>query len=183
MESGAEIYRRYLGGDDTALAELVRAYRDGLILFVNRYTRSISVAEDIAEDVFLRLVTKKPRFRGETAFKTWLYTIGRNAALNYIKREGRTSSLSDGAPETADREDLEAHVLRGEKQIAVHRALDRLSPVYSSALYLKYFEELSNDEISAVLKKTKRQVENVLYQGKLALKKELEREGIDSEEL
>ena len=80
MDSGASNYQRYLAGDDDALVALVRDYKDGLLLFLNRYVRNLSLAEELTEDTFFRLVTKRPRFSPHYSFKTWLYTIGRNTA-------------------------------------------------------------------------------------------------------
>jgi DNA-directed RNA polymerase specialized sigma24 family protein len=73
LDNGARNYRRFLEGDDDGLVEIVREYKDGLMLFLNTYVRNITVAEDLAEDTFVRLVTKKPSFRGTSSFRTWLY--------------------------------------------------------------------------------------------------------------
>ena len=77
---------------------------------------------------------------------------------------------------------MEQEHLREERRIQVHRMLSELSPEYGRVLYLKFFEELTNEEIARILKKTKRQVENQLYQAKRAMREVLEREGIDNEE-
>ena len=55
MDSGASNYQRYLAGDDDALVALVRDYKDGLLLFLNRYVRNLSLAEELTEDTFFRL--------------------------------------------------------------------------------------------------------------------------------
>lgn len=66
MDNGADSYRRFLAGDDSGLVEIVRDYKDGLILFLNRYVRNIHIAEELAKDTFVRIVTKKPCFPPRT---------------------------------------------------------------------------------------------------------------------
>ena len=75
MDNGACSYRRFLDGDDKGLVELVGEYKDGLILFLNGYVNNISVAEELTEETFFRLITKKPRYSGKSTFKSWLYAI------------------------------------------------------------------------------------------------------------
>lgn len=62
MDNGASSYRRFLDGDDKGLAEIVRDYRDGLILYLHGIVDNISVAEELMEETFFKIVTKKPKF-------------------------------------------------------------------------------------------------------------------------
>lgn len=185
MDNGASSYRRFLEGDDNGFVAIIRDYKDGLILFLNRYVHNIHTAEELAEDTFVRIVTRKPRFAAEHSFKTWLYTIGRNVAVSYLRRESRSAAMSAEELErlSDDEETLEQSYLREERRILLHRALARLRPDYATALYLKYFEELPNEQIAGVMGKRKRQIENLLYQAKRALKAELEKEGLSDEGL
>lgn len=185
MDHGANSYRRFLEGDDNGIVEIIRDYKDGLILFLNRYVCNLHVVEELAEDIFFKLVTRKPRFTARYSFKTWLYTIGRNTARNHIRRTGRVSALpvEEWASLHAEEDDLEKAYLKEERKIQVHRALAQLNPTYSRVLYLKFFEELTNAEIAAVMRKSKRQVENLLYQAKGSLRVTLQKEGIDDEDL
>ncbi len=179
MDSGASNYQRFLAGDDSALVDLVRDYKDGLLLFLNRYVGNLSLAEELTEDTFFRLVTKKPRFSPHYSFKTWLYTIGRNTALNHLKKAGQHPALPLESLELLHREEesLEHNYLREEQKVQLHRALSQLKAEYSQVLYLKFFAELTNQESAKVMGKSKRQIENLLYQAKRALKAELEQEG------
>ena len=185
MDNGASSYRRFLEGDDNGIVEIIRDYKDGFILFLNRYVNNIQIAEELAEDTFFKLVTKKPRFAGNHSFKTWLYTIGRNMAINYTKRAGRAADISSQDLERlcAEESSLESAYLREERKIILHRALAKIQPAYSQVLYLKFFEDLSNGQIAAVIGKTKRQTENLIYQAKQSLKSELNKEGFDYEGL
>ena len=69
MDSGADNYRRFLDGDDEGLAEIVREYKDGLILYLNGYVNILYIAEELTEDTFFRLITRKPKFSGKSPFK------------------------------------------------------------------------------------------------------------------
>ncbi|MBQ7596856.1 MAG: RNA polymerase sigma factor, partial [Clostridia bacterium] len=86
MDNGASSYRRFLAGDDDGLAEIIRDYRDGLIFYLNGFVNNIHSAEDMAEDVFVKIAVKKPHFKGTSSFKTWLYAIGRNEAYGAARR-------------------------------------------------------------------------------------------------
>ncbi len=75
MENGASSYRRFLEGDENGIVEIVRDYKDGLMLYLNGFVRNIHTAEDLTEDTFIRLVAKRPRYSNRYAFKTWLYAL------------------------------------------------------------------------------------------------------------
>lgn len=185
MDKGTESYCRFLEGDDEGMVAIIRDYKDGLILFLNRYVKDIGMAEELAEDTFFRLAIRKPRFTEKYSFKTWLYTIGRNLALNQLRHMKRFSGdfgeILERLPDEAA--DLERAYLCQERRIAVHRALGRLRSEYGDALYLKFFEELTNEQIAHVMKRSRRQIENLIYQAKRALKRELEKEGFPNEGL
>ena len=76
-----------------------------------------------------------------------------------------------------EEEALELAYLRQEQRIVIHRALSRIAPDYGMVLFLKFFENFSNEQIARVMKKSKRQIENLIYQAKRSLKAELEKEG------
>ena len=154
------------------------------MLFRSRYVNNIHIAEELAEDTFFKIVTRKPRFIAGGSFKTWLYTIGRNIAINYIRQ---AKKISDAPIEeinaSSDECNLEETYIREEQKIVIHRALSKINADYSKVLYLKFFEDLNNEQIAMVLKKSRRQIENMLYQAKQALKSELGKEGFHYEGL
>ena len=172
MDNGACSYRRFLDGDDNGFIEIIKDYKDGLILYLNNFTENIFIAEDLAEDTFVKIVTKKPRFSGKSSFKTWLYAIGR-PEISY-----------DELPEIKEEtENLEAQYIKKEDQLTLHKAMGRLSPQYKQVLWLVYFENFSNQETAMVLKKSVRNVETLLYRAKQSLKSELNKEGFIYEKL
>ncbi len=184
MQNGESSYRRYLAGDDNGLVEVIRDYKDGLIFYLNSFVRNLTVAEELCEDAFVKLAVKKPRFREGSSFKTFLYAIGRNAALDFLRRnKSDVVPIEDIAESAADMESLEQSYIREERRIAVHRALDSLKSEYRQVLWLTYFEELSNKETAAVMKKSVHGIETLVYRARLALKKQLEQEGFEYEEL
>ena len=184
MDNGASSYRRYLEGDDEGIADIVREYKDGLILYLNGYVDNLYTAEDLTEDTFFKLMTKKPRFSGRSTFKTWLYTIGRNIAVDWIRRESKQTELApeDMEQYQKDESDLERTYIREERKMAVHRSLRKLMPDYRAVLWLVYFEDFSGREAAAILRKNDRQMKNLLYRAKQSLKSELEKEGFTYEE-
>ena len=185
MDNGERSYRRFLDGDDKGLAEIVRDYSDGLTLYLNGIVNNISVAEELMEETFFKLITKKPHFNEKHSFKTWLYTIGRNLALDYLRRQKKQADFSFDSIEnsTKDECDLEKQYLKNERKILVHKALKALNADYRQVLHLIFFEELSSSEAARVLKKNARQMKNLVYRAKSALKSELEKEGFTYEEL
>ena len=185
MDHGAQAYRRYLDGDDDGLVELIRDYQNGLTVFLCSVTGDMAAAEEIMEDVFFRLAVKKPHFKGKSSFKTWLYAIGRNAALDYVRRRSRYADHPAEAflSSVPSGEEPEADYIREETKRALYRCIGRLNTDYRQALTLSYFEGQDNGQIAAVMKKNKRQIENLLSRARAALKKELEKEGISHEDL
>ncbi len=184
MDNGACSYRRFLDGDDEGIAEIVKEYKDGLILFLNTYVRNLSAAEELAEDTFFRLIVKKPKFSGRSSFKSWLYAIGRNIAVDSLRQRRLffESSAEESAKDPSDESDLERSYIKGERLKTVRSALSKIPNDYGRLLWLLYFEELSDEEAGVVMKKNPRQIRNLHYRAKKALKEKLEKEGFVYEE-
>lgn len=185
MDNDASSYHRFLDGDDEGLAEIVRDFKDGLILYLNRFVKNLYTAEELAEDTFFRLMIKRPRFSGKSSFKSWLYAIGRNVAIDRVRHDSGISEkpIEDFETYLADEYSLERAHIKEERRIEVRRALDRLPLEYRQILWLVYFEDFSNKEASVIMRKSDRQIRNLLYRAKLSLKNELEKEGFVYEEL
>lgn len=184
MGNGESSYSRFLAGEREGLAEIVREYSDGLILYINSFVQNISLSEEIAEDVFVEIALKKPKYSGKSSFKTWLYAVARYTAINRMKYYKRFSEAQiDDMYELSDETDLERSYIKDEQKIALHRAVSALNERYSQVLYLVYFEGFSYAEAGRIMKKTERQVKNLVYRAKIALREELEKEGFEYEEL
>lgn len=188
MDNGASSYRRFLDGDDSGLVEIIRDYKDGLILYLSSMTHNLQLAEELCEDTFVRLAVKKPRFGERSSFKTFLYAIGRRVAADHLRRSKGKETVSlealaeEGFDLPAD-EDVTRSYLRDERQRSVHRALGRLKAEHGQVLWLVYFDGLSLKEAARVLGKSVHATESLIYRARLSMKTELEKEGITNEEL
>ena len=181
MDSGSQSYRRFLAGDDSGLAEIIRDYGDGLILYLNSIVNRLSEAELLAEDTFVRLAVKKPRDNGKGSFRTWLYAIGRNIAIDHLRKQRRqkTVPLEDAEQWQYEQQALEEAYIREEGRIRVHRAMEALKPEYRQVLWLVYFEGFSCREAAGIMGKSVHGAETLAYRARLALKALLEQEGFD----
>lgn len=152
---------------------------------MNGYVNNIYIAEELTEDTFFRLITKKPRFLGRSTFKSWLYAIGRNVAVDFTRRNSKllNTPIEDMESYLSEEQSLEQAYIKEERKIIVHRALSKLTPDYRSILWLVFFEGFSNQEVAIALKKSDRQVKNLLYRAKQSLKSKLEKDGFIYEEL
>lgn len=180
MDNGACSYRRFReDGDESGLEEIIIEYRDGLIFYLNSFVKNILVAEELAEDTFVLLVTKKPKDKGLGSFKTWLYTIGRNIAINYLKRKARHTEvpIEDCGKFAYDEENLEMILIKEERKRMLHNAIKKLKPEYHQVLWLTYFEGFSNKEVALIMKKSVHNIETLVYRARRAVKEELEKEG------
>lgn len=185
MDNGAGSYRRFLDGDDKGIAEIVGDYKDGLILYLNGYVNNIFIAEELTEDTFFRLITRKPKYSGKGTFKSWLYAIGRNVAVDFIRHNSKmlNTPIEDMENYLSEEESLEQSYIKEERKIVVHKALSELAADYRTILWLVFFEGFSNQEAAIILKKNDRQIKNLLYRAKQSLKSKLEKEGFIYEDL
>ena len=177
-EKGANNYNRFINGDNDGMTEVIREYKDGLSLYINSMVRNICEAEELMEETFVELIMKKPKFSGKSSFKTWLYAIGRNITYDYLKKRSKNYDLPiDELYDISDEENLERSYIQQEQNIALYRALGSVNTDYGQALHLVYIEGLSIKEAAQVMKKTKKQVENLVCRGKKAMRAQLEKEG------
>jgi len=185
MDNGASSYHRFLEGDESGLEELVEAYSDNLIFFINSFMNNLTLSEDLMSDTFLELIVKKPRFVGDSSFKTYLFKIGRNKAFDYLRKQKRTLTVPfhNAENEISDVISIENSVLKNDQQKHVNQCLENINQEYRQVLHLLYFEEMSNEAVSIIMKKSKKQIENLAYRAKLTLKSTLEKEGFVYEEL
>ena len=183
MDYGAESYCRYLDGDNDGLKEIVETYFDGLILYLNLFVRNLSEAEELAEETLFQLVSKRPIFSGKSTFKTWLYAIGRNVTLRYIRRRSREAELLEEYDTvTTVEEDAERELLAKERDRTLYRAMGELKKDYRQVLWLRYFEKMDEKSIATIMKKSVHSIEHLHRRAKEALREELRKEGFSYEE-
>lgn len=176
-----ELFRAYLDGDDSAFDRIINEYRENLIFFVMRYVRSVSVAEEIAQDAFVELLIHKHRYNFSCSLKTYLFTIAKNKAINYLRRRKFVSDDEIDPNTESDERTLAEHVIKNEENEKLYKVLDRLTDDYRNALYLVYIEDLSYEEAGRVMGKNKKQIENLVFRARASARKELEKEGVYGE--
>jgi RNA polymerase sigma-70 factor (ECF subfamily) len=182
MDNGASSYRRFRdNGDVHGLDEIIIEYSDGLILYLTSIVGNIQTAEELTEDTFVLLGTKKPKFKEKSSFKTWLYAIGRNIAIDHLRKYSKKACISlEDTPEMIDDETaVEEAYIKKEQQITIHKAMRKLQPKYQQVLWLIYFEGFSNKEAAKIMNKSLRSLESILYRARKSLRSQLETEGFD----
>lgn len=179
MDNGAVYYRRFLDGDESAFDEIMHEYFNNLVFFINRYVNDFAAAEDIAIDAFSDLIVHRHRYNFKVTLKTYLFMTGRSRALNYIKHTNKfkTVELSEVENELADTYSLEEYICEDEMKQKVNNAIDELPEEMKIAVHLVYFEGLSYNEAAKILKKNKKQIDNLLFRSKSKLRTILGEEG------
>ena len=178
MGNDAERYRRFLDGDDNGLIEIIDEYHEGMSLYLNSIVNNMCLADDIVQETFVKLAIKKPPFRGKCSFKTWLFTIARNCAVDHLRKDQKISDLSlDEHLVISDVTDTEKEYFKEEQKKELYRAMKRLNPEYYQVLYLMYFEDPDTSDIARIMHKAKRQVSDLIFRARKSLRSELERKG------
>ncbi len=177
MDNGADSYRRYLEGDEGALEALVTAYRPGLRAYLCGIVHDWDLADDLTQETFVKLILKKPRDKGNATFKTWLYTIGRRTALDWLRREKRLNRVAlDDCFALADGSTPEAALLRAKTTERLTAAVETLQPQHRQIIYLIYFEDFTPAQAAKILGKSSHNVSALLYRAKDALRRALNEE-------
>lgn len=172
MDMDYKIYRRILEGDENALDELIIKYRKPLSGYIHSFVKDMDVAEGLMIDTFVELIRHKSKFRGESSLKTYLFTIGRNKALRYIKQRKNYTfvPLEDATYSISDEQSVEDELLDLLRRESVRDAVNALNPVYREVIFLIFFEEMSYKQAAAVLHKSEKQIANLVYRAKKSLK-------------
>ena len=172
MDNGASSYRRFLDGDESAFDEIMKELFRGLVFFIDRYVQDVHTAEDLAIDTFSDLIVHKNRYNFKVTLKTYLYMVGRSRALDHIRRRKIIDfvALSHAADLPDDSIALEEMVLADERKRMVNAAIARLPEDMRVVVHLICFEEMTYDEAARVMKKNRKQVDNLLYRAKKELR-------------
>ncbi|MBO4879063.1 MAG: RNA polymerase sigma factor [Clostridia bacterium] len=179
MDSGENSYRRYLNGDEDAFGEVVELYFDNLTYFINGYVHDVHASEDLAVDALTELVTHPHRFAFRSSLRTWLYSVARNMALNYVSKRSREIPTPLSEADAADVRSLENDVLAGERQRLIARTIAELDEELRTAVHLVYIEGMSYSEAAKVLKKNEKQLGYLLSKAKTLLRGRIGREDVD----
>ncbi len=183
MTSDETLWRCYLEGDESKLTELMEQYGNSLTFYINGYLHDVNDAEDLMIEAFAYLTVKKPRIK-EDCFRAYLYKAARNLALRFVakKRQQRCFGFEDLEREPESKILTEEVVQTEELGRTLNLCMEQLNPDYREALYLVYFEDMRHAEAAAVMRKSEKQVADLVYRGKHSLRRRLEQEGITSAE-
>jgi len=179
MDNGASSYRRFLDGDESAFDDIMKELFYPLVFFIDRYVHDSHTAEDIAIDVFSDLVVHKHRYNFKVTLKTYLFMMGRSRALDHIKHRRiiEFSELSEVKELPDDSDSLEDSLIADEKRRITRAAVDKLPYDMRDAVYLVYFEEMTYGEAAKIMKKSSKQIDNLLYRAKKELRIILGKDG------
>lgn len=173
-------------GDEAAFRELVELHKGAVIGTCARMLGHSEEAEDLAQQVFLRVWKAAPRYEPSAKFTTWLFTIVRHLVFNETRRRGRHATVPLEGATTSDREatrehpDLvtktpEAAMLQAELEQAIDRAIAELPEQQRLAVICRRYEEMAYEDIAAVLNTSVSAVKSLLFRARTQLRESLQR--------
>ena len=178
-----ELIVEILAGDEALYAEIVRRYQGRLVNYLFRITRNFEEAQDLAQEVFLKVYRALDRFDTKYRFSTWLFRVGQNAAIDQIrKRRLKFVSMHLPSDDAGGDRDWEfpspdptpygdsRNLERGQ---AIQKAVAELPWEYRELIVLRHFGELSYDEIATLKEMPLGTVKNKLFRGRQMLKQKL----------
>jgi RNA polymerase sigma-70 factor (ECF subfamily) len=174
----AEIIRQVLAGHHEKFAALVERYQAPLIHFLRRTLGTDEDVFDCAQDAFLAAYRNLSRYSEEHPFRAWLYTIARNKALDLVRKRRREVPLTLDENLVDHQPRPEEVWLAKEQASMLAEVLNELPEHYGQALFLRFHQELSYEEISLVLEIPVSRVKTYLHRGKEKLRQHLERRDI-----
>lgn len=155
------LIRRVQKGEKNAYDVLVRKYQHKIIKLISRYVHDPEAAQDVAQEAFLKAYRGLARFRGESAFYTWLYRIAINTAKNHLVAQGRRmpdfevavqdAEYYEGSSALKENDTPERQLLRDEIESTVYRAIKELPDDLKTAITLRELEGMSYDEIAQAM--------------------------------
>ncbi len=160
-----EIVAQAREGREAAYRELIRRYERPVFSLILRMVRDHQLAEDLAQETFIKALNAIASYRPEFKFSSWIFKIANNAAIDHLRRRELDTLSIDGAPHATSADDIEATALqvgdRGESPLAelearelgtaIERAIGQLRPEYRSCIMLRHVEGLAYEEIAQLL--------------------------------
>jgi RNA polymerase sigma-70 factor (ECF subfamily) len=172
------VLRKAQRGDERAFAIIVRAYETPVFNYVLRLVGDRSLAEDLTQEVFLRVFQGLPKFSLRCKFTTWLFQVTKNRVLDELRASERRPRHLVALDDVAPLEVMDAPIERGETVDALWRAIEGLSTDLKMALLLRDVAGLSYTEIADALEVTLATVKWRIYKGREDVALALAREGI-----
>ena len=158
--SDEKLLKLFQQGDIQAYNQLVTRYKDRLYNFLYRIVNDVDLAEDLAQDTFLKVYIHKDSYKELYKFSTWMYTIAKNLAFTELRKKKRrkTSSFSEITKDdweiqvsdpTAD--DVDEQIMRAEKRRNIQNALSNIPIDFRTIIILRDIQELSYEDISKII--------------------------------
>jgi RNA polymerase sigma-70 factor (ECF subfamily) len=181
----AQIMLRVKDGDDAGFEYLVQKYRRAMMAFMYRMAHNASVAEELAQEVFLRVYRSRQTYNAEAKFSTWLYRIATNLAVNHARdtkyeRPEVTVNLDQADEETGNTIDLpdatmtaEQAILRRERLAAIRRHVENLPERQRLAVMMHKYQEMDYRQIGEVLKLSESATKSLLFRAYETLREKL----------
>jgi len=185
MDSDAALMLRVKHGDLQAFEELVQKYQHPIVNLAYRMFRDLDEAEDLAQNVFIRVFQSAGRYEASAKFSTWIFTIARHLCLNEIRRRGRHPAQSLEASQSEDEEQAPRQYADGKTftppQAFLHRELEQkiqealaaLPEKQRLAIALCREDELSYEDIARVLGCSLPATKSLIHRGRETLKEKL----------
>jgi RNA polymerase sigma-70 factor (ECF subfamily) len=185
MLSDAEVMLRVAAGDSEAFDYLVEKFRRPMISFMYRMTRNQSVAEELAQEVFLRVYRSRQSYAASAKFTTWLYRIATNLAVNHARdtkyeRPENTVNIDEPDTETgltvdvADRSlNAEQVILRRERLAAIRKHIEALPERQRAAVIMHKYQNMDYKQIAGVLKLSESATKSLLFRAYETLRETL----------
>jgi RNA polymerase sigma-70 factor (ECF subfamily) len=183
--SDAEVMLRVKAGDDTAFDFLVQKYRRPIINFMYRMAHNSAVAEDLAQEVFLRVYRSRASYEASAKFTTWLYRIATNLGMNHVRdtrheRPENTMNLDEPDEETGQAPDLadktpsvEEEILRRERLNAIRQKVEALPERQKMAVLMHKYQQMDYRQIAEVLKLSESATKSLLFRAYETLRTQL----------
>ncbi|MEJ2454486.1 MAG: RNA polymerase sigma factor RpoE [Candidatus Thiodiazotropha sp.] len=178
-----ELVLRVQKGDKKAFDLLVLKYQQKISNLISRYIRDPHEVLDVTQEAFIKAYRALPKFRGDSAFYTWLYRIAINTAKNYLVAQGRRPPTDDVEAETAEQMDVgvrlketgtpENHVLTEEISMTVQKAIEDLPEDLRTAIILRELEGMSYEEIANAMSCPVGTVRSRIFRAREAIDKKL----------
>lgn len=175
-KTDAELYKEFLNGNEEAFNNIIRKYRKPLISFISRLVKSVEVAEDIAQDTFVYVLMNKTEYDFKYSLKTYLYTIAKCRAINYLKKERKVVSYDEAYMREKEETYIDEDLIKEENKKEIYEAIGKLKKSYQIVIYLKDIEGLKYKEISRILNKTVPQLKMMTHRARKSLEKTMRKE-------
>jgi RNA polymerase sigma-70 factor, ECF subfamily len=175
IEPEIEWMARVKTGDMDAFRLLVEAHQSRVIGTITKMLGSDAEAEDLAQQVFIRIWKSAPRYQPTAKFTTWLFRITRNLVFNELRRKRHFIDQIDEIDEPSERSDKEPDqmLLEGELQGAIQEAINQLPESQRMAIILRRYEEMPYEEIAGVMGTTVPAVKSILFRARAELRERL----------